>query len=76
MVDDSFFSSEISKEYLDILTQIEEYCSRGPEVDLPNTKPLSSNHGKLFVISFISFILSHRLNILYQIQTDMIIMLV
>lgn len=34
MVDDLLSSDGISKEYLVILKQIEDYCSRGPEIDL------------------------------------------
>lgn len=34
MVDDLLGADGISKEYLVILKQIEDYCSRGPEIDL------------------------------------------
>ena len=34
MVDDLLSTDGISKEYLVILKQIEDYCSRGPEIDL------------------------------------------
>ena len=34
MVDDLLSSDGISREYLVILKQIEDYCSRGPEIDL------------------------------------------
>ena len=34
MVDDLLSTDGISKEYLMILKQIEDYCSRGPEIDL------------------------------------------
>lgn len=33
-MDDLLSSDGISKEYLVILKQIEDYCSRGPEIDL------------------------------------------
>jgi len=34
MVDDLLNTDGISKEYLVILKQIEDYCNRGPEIDL------------------------------------------
>lgn len=34
MVDDLLNTDGISREYLVILKQIEDYCSRGPEIDL------------------------------------------
>ena len=34
MVDDLLGADGISKEYLVILKQIEDYCSCGPEIDL------------------------------------------
>ena len=43
MVDDLFSSDGISKEYLVILKQIEDYCSRGPEVDLDIPRSTNGN---------------------------------
>lgn len=47
MVDDLLSSDGISKEYLVILKQIEDYCSRGPEVDLDFQQ---STNGNIFQI--------------------------
>lgn len=48
MVDDVFYSNDVCKEYLNILNQIEEYCSRGPEIDLP-TLPQAQRNGIVFL---------------------------
>lgn len=46
MVDDLLGADGISKEYLVILKQIEDYCSRGPEIDLDFQQ--QSPNGKCF----------------------------
>jgi len=51
MVDDLLSSDGISKEYLVILKQIEDYCSRGPEVDL-DFQTSSNGNAPTFKINF------------------------
>ena len=43
MVDDLLSSDGISKEYLVILKQIEEYCSRAQELDLDLQRNTNGN---------------------------------
>ena len=47
MVDDLLSTDGISKEYLMILKQIEDYCSRGPEIDLDLRRIANGNVSNL-----------------------------
>lgn len=47
MVDDLLSTDGISKEYLMILKQIEDYCSRGPEIDLDLQRIANGNVSNL-----------------------------
>lgn len=51
MVDDLLGADGISKEYLVILKQIEDYCSRGPEIDLDFQQSPNGNVLKFDLIS-------------------------
>lgn len=47
MVDDLLSTDGISKEYLMILKQIEDYCSRGPEIDSDLQRAANGNVSNL-----------------------------
>lgn len=49
MVDDLLGADGISKEYLVILKQIEDYCSRGPEIDLDFQQSPNGNVLKIWI---------------------------
>ena len=52
MVDDLLSTDGISKEYLMILKQIEDYCSRGPEIDLDLQRIANGNVSNLVLNQF------------------------